>query len=531
MEGAQPPGGSSAGTASYVALRSAPGRWVLLATVLGSSLAAIDGTVVGIALPVIGRQFHVPLVSVQWVVTAYLLMLSSLLIVGGSLGDRFGRRRIFLIGVVWFAVASAACAAAPNSAVLIATRAVQGAGAALLVPASLAIVQAAYVEKDRARAIGAWSGLGGVATAAGPLVGGYLVTAASWRWIFLLNVPLAVIILATSRHVPESSDESAPPIDRPGAVLTIISLAGITYGLVEGAALGWMAAPVLAALCVGGVGAAALVVIELRSSHPILPVGLLRNRQLVAANACTLFVYASLSGALFLLPIQLEVGDHYTPFDAGLSLLPLTVVMLVLSSPSGALSARIGPRLQMTAGPVVVGAGLALLARAASGSSYPSVVLPAILVFAIGLGVTVAPLTATALGAVSDEHSGLASALNNDVARVGGLVAVAIIPAIAGLSGGAYLHAAPLAHGFRIAIFVTAGWCVIGGLAAAVGIRNPPAARRLRGPLRLRREPISCALDASPLVCARPLGAESGGPPDQSNQSDQSNEANEAVGG
>lgn len=505
MAGEGAPGGQApANRPTLVTYQSAAGKWVLLATVLGSSLAAIDGTVVGIALPVIGRQFHVGLVSVQWVVTAYLLMLAALLIVGGSLGDRFGRRRVFLVGVVWFAVASAACAAAPNATVLIVTRAVQGVGAALLVPASLAIVEAVFVEEDRGRAIGAWSGLGGVATAAGPLVGGYLVTAVSWRWIFLLNVPLAIVILVTSGHVPESSDESAPPIDRWGAALTVVSLAGMTYGLVEGAAVGWLAAPVLVTLIGGAAAGVTFVLVELRVAHPIVPLSLLRNRQLVAANATTLFVYAALGGALFLLPIELEVVDHYTPFDAGLSLLPLTIVMLVMSAPSGRLSSRIGPRLQMTVGPVIVGAGLALLARTASGGSYPSVVLPAVLVFAIGLGVVVAPLTATALGAVSDEHSGLASALNNDVARVGGLVAVAILPAIAGISGGAYLHAGPLSSGFRVAAFVTAGWCVTGGIVSAIGIRNPPRARRTGAhPIRTS-SPVACGIDAAPLVGARP---------------------------
>ncbi|HTX62388.1 MAG TPA: MFS transporter [Acidimicrobiales bacterium] len=484
-----------------VAYRSAAGRWVLLATVLGSSLAAIDSTVVGIALPVIGRDFHVPLVSVQWVVTGYLLMLASLLVVGGTLGDRFGRRRVFLVGVVWFALSSAACAAAPDAPVLIATRAVQGVGAALLVPASLAIVEAAFVEKDRGRAIGAWSGLGGVATAAGPLVGGYLVTAVSWRWIFLLNVPLAVVILITSVHVPESFDEAAPRVDLAGSVLTVVSLAGVTYALVEGAALGWLAAPVLASLALGVVAAAGFLAVERRTSEPILPLALLRNRQLVAANGVTLLVYAGLGAALFLLPVQLEVVDGYSPFEAGLALVPLTFVMLVLSAPSGRLSSKIGPRLQMTVGPVVVGAGLALLARTSSGTSYPSVVLPAMLVFGLGLGITVAPLTSTALGAVSDQHSGLASALNNDVARIGGLIAVAVVPAIAGISGSAYLQAGPLSRGFRIAAIVTAAWCAGGGVVAALAVRNPTT---VRGVMRADRTHVHCALDATPLAGTEP---------------------------
>lgn len=490
---------------ALVSFRSAAGRWVLLATVLGSALAAIDGTVVGIALPVIGRDFHVQLVSVQWVVTAYLLMLASLLVLGGALGDRFGRRRVFLIGVVWFAACSAACAAAPNATVLIAMRAVQGAGAALVVPSSLAIVEASFVETDRGRAIGAWSGLGGVATAAGPLVGGYLVSAVSWRWIFFVNVPVAAVIVLTAHRVPESRDPAAPRIDRPGAALTVVSLAGITFGLVQGAAQGWLRAPALAALGIGASACLAFVVVELRVRDPILPVALFRNRQLVAANAVTLLVYAALGGALFLFPVELEIVDRYSAFEAGLSLLPLTLIVLVLSSPSGYVASRIGPRLQMTIGPVIVGAGLALLSRTASGSSYPAVVLPAVVVFGVGLGVTVAPLTATALGAVSDEHSGLASALNNEVARVGGLIAVATLPAIAGISGASYLHPGPLAHGFRIAAFVAAAWCAAGGLVAAIGVRNPPRrpSHPPRPPARLPvSAPAHCAIDAAPLVGA-----------------------------
>ncbi len=481
-----------------MAYRSAAGRWVLLATVLGSALAAIDGTVVGIALPVIGRDFRVPLVSVQWVVTAYLLMLASLLVVGGWLGDRFGRRRVFLVGVVWFAAVSAACAAAPSVTVLIVMRAVQGAGAALLVPSSLAIVEAGFVEGDRSHAIGAWSGMGGVATAAGPLVGGYLVSTASWRWIFLINVPLAIAILLVAGHVPESRDQSASSsIDPLGSALTVLALGGITYGLVEGAALGWAAATVISAFAIGSVAGMGFVAAQRRTRDPILPLSLLQNRQLVAANAVTFLVYAALGGALFLFPVELEVVDHYSPFQAGLSLLPLTAMILVLSAPSGKLSSRIGPRLQMSVGPVIVGTGLAMLARTASGSSYLSVVLPAVLVFGLGLGVTVAPLTAAALGAVSDEHSGIASALNNDVARVGGLVAVAILPAIAGISGSAYLRADPLAHGFRIAVFVAAAWCLAGGLVAAVWVRNPP--RTQAAPAAA---PVHCAIDASPPVAA-----------------------------
>jgi|SRR5579862_16357 len=480
-----------------VTYHSRAGHWVIAATVLGSALASIDATVVGIALPVIGRGFRVPLVSVQWVVTAYLLLLASLLVVGGALADMFGRRRVFSVGVVWFATASAGCALAPDATVLIVMRAIQGAGAALLVPGSLAIIEAVFVPDDRSEAIGAWSGLGGVATAAGPLLGGFLISAVSWRWIFLINVPVAVVVLFSSRHIPESRQSPSPSsIDLPGAALVVIALGGITYGLVQGQPDGWASANVLAGLTVGGCAGIAFVEVERRRPEPMVPLALLRARQFVVTNATTLLVYAALSGALFLLPIDLEVVDHYSAFEAGVALLPLTAIILFLSGPSGRLSARIGPRLQMSIGPIVVGVGLALLARTTTDAFYPTGALPGVLVFALGLGITVAPLTATALGSVSDDHAGLASAVNNDVARIGGLIAVAVLPALAGLSGSAYLHAGELAHGFRLAAFICAGWCVAGGLVSAAGIRNPPRA------LEVTKSPLHCAIDATPLVGA-----------------------------
>ena len=484
-----------------LSLRSAPGRWVLAATVLGSGMAAIDGTVVGIALPSIGRQFHAPLVTMQWVVTGYLLSLAALLLVGGILGDLFGRRNVFCIGVVWFALASAACAAAPDATVLIVTRALQGVGAALLVPGSLAIIQSSYRSDDRGRAIGAWSGLGGVATAAGPLVGGYLIGSVSWRWIFVINLPVAVVVLAASiRHVPETRAAGATGLDLVGSVLTVLALAGITYGLVEGPGRGWGSPAVVASLVVGATAGGAFVVAEARSRRPMVPLSIFRIRQFTVTNGLTLLVYAALSGALFLLPVQLQVVDGYSPLQAGVALLPLTVIMLLLSARSGRLAARIGPRLQMSAGPLVVAAGMALLARTSDTSSYTAGVLPAVLVLGLGLAITVAPLTATAMSAVPGDHAGLASAVNNEVARVGGLVAVAVLPALAGIGGSAYLHHAALAQGFRRAVCISAVWCAAGGVVAALGIRNPaPAPTGVRavdeGP-----QCLHCALDAAPLA-------------------------------
>ena len=491
-----------AGTAPGLRYRSAAGRWVIVATVLGSAMASIDATVVGIALPAIGRQFHAPLVSLQWVVTGYMLTLAALLLVGGALGDALGRRRVFCAGVAWFAAASVACAAAPDATVLVATRFLQGVGAALLVPGSLAIIQASFAPEDRGRAIGAWSGLGGVATAAGPLVGGYLISAVSWRWIFLINLPVAAGVLgAALRHVPESRQVPAPrALDLPGASATVLFLAGITYGLIEGPARGWTSVPVLSLLSLGVAAGVAFVAIERRTGAPIVPLEVFRDRQFSVTNGVTLLVYAALGGSLFLLPVELQVVDRYSALGAGMALLPLTVVMLVLSSTSGRVAARIGPRLQMSVGPLVVALGLAMLSRTATDSSYVSGVLPAVLVFALGLAITVAPLTATALASVAGDHAGLASAVNNDVARVGGLVAVAVLPALAGIAGRSYLHPSAMGSGFRTAVYITAGWCAAGGLVAMLGIRNPAAAGAGRAGTAARRECAHCALDATPLA-------------------------------
>jgi EmrB/QacA subfamily drug resistance transporter len=475
-------------------------RWVIFATVLGSGIAAIDATVVGIAIPTIGRDLHASLGALQWVVTGYTLTLAAFLLLGGSLGDRFGRRKVYEIGVVWFVLASMACAFAPNVDVLIVMRVVQGVGAAMLTPGSLAILESSFDPRDRGRAIGAWSGLGGVATAAGPLLGGYLIAAASWRWIFLINAPLGVIVLFVSiRHVPESIDATAPPrIDVAGASLATLALACITYALIDGPSGGWGKPPIVVMLVIGVVAAIAFVAAERRSTHPMLPLVVFRIRQFSVTNVVTLIVYAALGGALFLLPVQLQVADHYSALGAGASLLPLTVIMLVLSAPSGRLAVRIGPRLQMCVGPVLVGVGLALLGRVASDHSYVSGVLPAVVVFGLGLATTVAPLTATALGALPDRQAGLASAVNNDVARLGSLLAVAVLPAISGISGSAYLNPTKLSSGFRTATLVAGGLCMLGGVIAGLGIRNP--ARIAGHETAEGAQCHHCALDAAPLA-------------------------------
>jgi EmrB/QacA subfamily drug resistance transporter len=477
---------------------TAAARWVILATVLGSGIAAIDATVVGIAIPTIGRDLHASLGALQWVVTGYTLTLAAFLLLGGSLGDRFGRRKVYGVGVVWFVIASMACALAPNVDLLISMRVVQGVGAAMLTPGSLAILESAFDPRDRGRAIGAWSGLGGVATAAGPLLGGYLIAAASWRWIFLINAPLGAFVLFISiRHVPESKDDSAPPgIDATGAGLATLSLGGLTYALIDGPNGQWGHPIIIGMLVVGVASAIAFVTVERRSTHPMLPMGVFGIAQFTVTNIVTLIVYAALGGALFLLPVQLQVVDHYSPLEAGASLLPITVIMLLLSAPSGRLATRIGPRLQMCTGPVLVGAGLVLLGRVASDHSYVSGVLPAVVVFGLGLATTVAPLTATALAALPVQNAGLASAVNNDVARIGSLLAVAILPATSGISGSAYLNPTKLSSGFRTATLLAGILCVIGGLIAGLGIRNP--ARAVRHETSDVTQCHHCALDAAP---------------------------------
>jgi EmrB/QacA subfamily drug resistance transporter len=483
---------------------SGPGRWVLLATVLGSGLAAIDATVVGIALPAIGRDFGSGLATLQWVSTAYTLTLAGLLLAGGGLGDRYGRRRVFLVGVVWFALASALCAAAPTAPVLIGARALQGVGAALLTPGSLAILQASFAPADRGRAIGAWSGLGGVATAVGPLLGGWLIQAVSWRLIFLINLPLAALVVAVAwRHVPESRGAGATGrVDLAGGGLATLGLVALTYGLIEGAATGWTSPVVLGALAGGVALLSAFAAWERRTAAPLLPLGLFSSRQFNAANAVTLVVYGGLGGALFLLPIQLQQVSGYPAVAAGAGLLPVTVLMLVLSARSGALAARIGPRLQMSAGPVLVGAGLALMIRIDESGSYLTEVLPASVVLGLGLAATVAPLTSTVLAAAPARHAGAASAVNNDVARAAGLIAVAVLPAAAGITGTAYRHPEQFAAGFRTACLICAVLCVLGGILAALTIRRPagvgePAGAPDAGPGGGHH--LHCGLDAPPM--------------------------------
>lgn len=456
-------------------LSTGRGRWVLTATVLGSSIAFIDATVVSIAQPTIGREFHADVAGLQWVTIGYALTLSGLLLLGGALGDRLGRRRIFTIGVFWFAVASLLCAVSPTITFLIAARSVQGIGGALLTPGSLAILQASFIREDRARAIGAWSGLGGIAGAVAPFLGGVLIAAYSWRLIFLINLPIAVgVAYLTLRHVPETRDtEDGGRLDVVGNSLVVLALLGVCYGLVEGPGLGF-ASPVVLAAIIGGLAAfVAFVFVETRVAEPLIPLSLFRSEQFTAINLVTLFVYAVLGGVFFLLPIELQQVSHYTPLASGVAVLPVTVIMLLLSARSGELASRIGPRLQMAVGPMIVAIGVLLYARIDANGNYLLQVLPGVVVFGFGLSVTVAPLTATALSSAPTQHAGLASAVNNTVARTGGLLAVAILPPLVGITGSSYLHPAQFQSGFHQAVLIAAVVCALGGLLGATTIRNP----------------------------------------------------------
>jgi EmrB/QacA subfamily drug resistance transporter len=460
-----------------VHLRTAQGRWLLAATVLGSGLAAVDATVVNIALPDIGRDLSAGFATLQWTVTSYTLTLASLILLGGSLGDRFGRRRIFLVGVVWFTAASVLCAVAPGAVWLVTARALQGVGGALMTPASLAIIEASYDEDDRSRAVGAWAGFGALATAVAPFVGGYLLEVGSWRLVFLVNVPLAAVVAwLTVRHVPETSDPFAPDgLDVPGVLLCVAGLGGVTYALISAPDRGADLLVVGAAV----VGVLALVCfwfVERHARYPMLPLSLFASRQFSAANLVTLLMYAAISGALFLLIVELQVVVGFSPLVAGSALLPITLLVLLFSARSGALAQRIGPRLQMTLGPVVFAAGLLLTLRLGTDATYVADVLPAVLLLGAGLVLLVAPLTATVLASAPLEHVGVASGVNNAVARAAGLIAVAALPAVSGITGTVYTDPSAFLDGFRIAMVVCVGLSVAAAVVSAALIRRPDPA-------------------------------------------------------
>jgi EmrB/QacA subfamily drug resistance transporter len=449
-----------------IAYASGPGRWVLAIAVLGSGIVFLDGTVVNVALPSIGEDFGAETSSLQWILNGYMLTLASLILLGGSLGDRHGRRRIFVFGIGWFTAASLLCAIAPSANTLIAARLLQGVGGALLTPGSLAMIESSFRKGDRARAIGAWSGLGGVATALGPLLGGYLVEAVSWRAIFLINVPIGLFVaVMATRHVPETRDPDAHgKLDSVGAALAAIGLGGTTYALIE--VPEGMTTTILIAAVAGVAALIAFIITERRSANPMMPLDLFSSRQFSAANLVTFVVYGALGGVFFLLVAFLQIAAGYSPVAAGAASLPVTLLMLLFSAQAGALAQRIGARIPLTVGPLVIALGMLLMGGIDAEANYLTSVLPAVVVFGIGLTLVVAPVTATVLAAADSRRSGIASGINNAVSRVAGLLAVAVLPLVAGLTGDAFYDPASMTSGFHTAMHVTAALSALGGVIA-----------------------------------------------------------------
>ncbi|MET7470341.1 MFS transporter [Micromonospora sp. NPDC005599] len=470
-------------TAPAPALRTgtAAGRGTLLAAILASGMVFLDSTVVNVALPRLGAELDATVAGLQWTVNGYLLMLAAFVLLGGALGDRFGRRRVFLSGVVWFAAASVLCGLAQDTGWLVAARFLQGAGGALLTPGSLSVLQASFHPDDRGRAIGTWSGLSGVSTALGPLLGGWLIDTLSWRWIFFVNLPLAVgVVLAALRWVPESRDEQVSRtgggrrFDVAGALLGALALGGITYALIDAPARGPDSPAVLVSAVLGVAAVVVFVLVERRRGDTaMLPTGLFSSRLFSVLNVFTVVVYAALGGFTFFLAVYLQNVVGWSALLTGLATVPMTVLLLVGSPRAGALSARIGPRLPLTVGPVIAAVGLLLLRRVGPGASYWVDVLPGVALFGAGLTLVVAPLTTSVLGAVSDRFAGVASGFNNAASRAGGLLAVAALPLLVGLSGTGYEQKGALADAYRGALAWCAGLLLVGAVLAAVLIHRP----------------------------------------------------------
>jgi EmrB/QacA subfamily drug resistance transporter len=448
---------------------SAQKRLVLIACILGSSIVFVDGTVVNVALPSLQRDLGGGLTLQQWVVDAYLLTLGSLILLGGSLGDLFGERRIFSIGTALFGLTSIFCAAAPDGNTLIVARGLQGIAGALLTPAALAVITSTFSGEERGAAIGSWTAWTGISLVIGPLLGGWLVSAASWRSIFVLNVPLVALTLGTiAIALPRRAEGSArAEVDVTGAVLCVLGLGGPVFALIEEPRRGWTDPLILVTLCVGIFLLAAFVWWEEHASHPMLPLRLFRSGNFTAANVETLFAYGALSTLIFFLSLFLQQLAGYSPFRSGLALLPITIVMFSFSRLAGRLAMRLGPRFFMAAGPIVCALGVAWMVPLGRRFDYWTELLPPLLVFAVGLSCLVAPLTSTVLAEAGERDAGIASAVNNAVARVAGLVAIAVIGvAVAGPNMELTLH------GFRVATAINAALLVAAGLTGIAGIRN-----------------------------------------------------------
>ena len=445
-------------------LASAQGRWLVAAMILASGMAFLDGSIVSLALPAIESDLDAGVVGLQWTVNAYTLTLAALILVSGSMGDRLGRRRIFLVGVIWFAAASILCAAAPSIEVLVAARALQGIGGALLTPGSLAIISASIDPADRGRAIGIWAGLSGVTTAVGPLLGGWLVDTVGWRWVFWINIPLAIgVVVIALRHVPETKGEQSR-LDFGGAGLSLAGLAFLTYGLV---AQQWMPSIAGAAFLV------AFVLHQRRTPHALVPLSLFADRVFTAANICTFAIYGALSAGFLLLVLQLQYVSGYSPLEAGLATMPPTILMLLFSGRAGALGQRIGPRWPLTFGPLIMALGFIIYLKVDGDPNFFLEVLGGGIVSGIGLTLLVAPLTTSVLASAPPDQAGIASGINNAVARTASLLAVAAIPPIAGIAGANFSSPEVFSPGFRTGTLIVVGMLVVAGVLAAVLIEKP----------------------------------------------------------
>lgn len=458
-------------SSSQLAGSSRQGRLALSAVTLGSGVALLDGTVVNIALPTIGRELGSGLAGLQWISNGYVLALAALILLGGGLGDRLGRRRVYLVGVVWFALASLACALAWSTTALVGARALQGVGAALMTPGALAIIQSSFRPEDRARAIGTWAGVSGVATAVGPFVGGWILDHLSWHWIFGINLPLCALVVAlTLAAVPESRDlEASGSFDVAGAAVTAVGLAAVTWLLISGPGAKGVTVAVVGMVAV--VAVVAFFVVERRTRNPLVPFSLFGSPVFSAANLMTFLVYGALGAMMFVLVIQLQTSLGWSPLASGLATLPVTALLLLLSPRMAQVAEKTGPRLPMSVGPVVCAVGVLLLSLLTPGSGWP-LVIAGTTVFALGLATLVSPLTAAVLAAAPDRLAGAASGINNAVARTGTLLAVAAIPPLVGLSGDDYTDPVALTDGYQAACWVIAGLLVAGGAVSWVGLRG-----------------------------------------------------------